>query len=148
METLEMKAAHEMIHSNLLANFRHAYHHFWPAFLIYYEGMFTSLHKRVSFAKSHALIDAVIAARVAELPVEVIFGCYKQFVATEQWPHDLRLNTQNEKYFWRVIRRCRLIGISHTIVHDNCDPHGSLRRSLSASHKRLIRQFSTKKSLG
>ncbi len=147
METLDMKSTPEMLHNNLVANFRHAFHHFWPAFLGYYAGIFDDVHRRVHFAKSHALIDAVIAARVAEVPAEVIFGSYKQFISTEPWSHNLQLNTKNEKYFWRVIRRCRLFGISQTIVHGNCDPHGYLRRELSAPHKRLIRQFFTKKSM-
>ena len=146
METLEVRTTPDMLHKNLMANFRHAYHHFWPAFLSYYSGMFTSVHKRVHFAKSHALIDAVIAALVTEVPAEFIFGSYKQFILTEPWPHDLRLQAKNEKHFWRVVRNCRAFGIAETIVHPNCDPHADFKGTLSAPHKRLVRQFFTKKS--
>ncbi len=130
----------EILFRHLLSNFRDAFNHFWPTFLQYYAGLFTSVHKRIYYAKSHALIDAVIAARVAEIPADLIFQCYRRFILTDLSSLEkVRLNTPDPKYFWKIIRNCRHFGIAETVVHKNCDPHADLEKARLETHYELLR---------
>ncbi len=129
----------EMNPLHLKANLRDAYNRFWPAFVVFY-GRIENVRERILYAKTHALIDGVIAAHAQGLLAPLIFSKYQEIVRRELHSlNEVKFITDSPKYFWQEIWKCQRFGIAETIVHSRAEGLREDRVKLASEIKELIR---------
>jgi hypothetical protein len=118
------------------------YHNRWPAFIKFYTEKISDEPQRILYAKSHALIDAIISSIKEKWPSKIIFEVYQRIIRNEIDALDEpRFSTISPIYFWRVIRNCRRHGIPETLVHDSLGVSREYKVKMTGVIKAFIRQL-------
>ncbi len=128
----------EILH--LKADFEDAYNHRWPQFQKYYDSKIKDITERIQYAKSHALIEAVLAAYKEKWPTQIIFSLYQKIARSElDALQEMAFSTVSPVYFWRIMRQCRRVGITQTLIHGMRGVPRDLRVKMTGVIKAFIR---------
>jgi hypothetical protein len=129
--------------AHLQSTFEDVYHNRWPAFLKFYEEKISKESERILYAKSHALIDSLLAAIKEKWPHKIIFKVYQRIIRNEIDALDEpRFSTISPVYFWRIIRNCKRQGIPSTLIHDSRGESRELKVKMTGAIKAYIRLLS------
>ena len=128
----------EILH--LKADFEDAYNNRWPHHLKFYAEKIKDETERIQYAKSHALIEAVLAAYKEKWPTQIIFSLYQKIARNElDALQEMVFSTVSPVYFWRVMRECRRFGISQTLIHGMRGVPRELKVKMTGVIKAFIR---------
>jgi hypothetical protein len=108
----------------LFTKLKSVYHKRYQPYIKYYVEKFKMLPQRITYAKSHALVQEVIYLRENGWPDGEIFQAYRQLAIEELGREidkrkeiEVVLQITNQKSFFRKINDARKYGIAKTLIH-------------------------------